>query len=174
MFGLGLTERQSRVDWLQLLAILWLIAIGVAFIFSATTSTDGTSTVRWYNQLWVRQIIWCSAGMIAAIFICLIDYHILARWSFVGYWVCILLLITVFIVGRDVYGARRWIDLGFFKFQPAEFSKLGFIFALAHFLSRPIDELRQPRVFWKAVGLMILPFLMILKEPDLGSALIFL
>lgn len=174
MFGLGITERQSRFDWLQLLAILWLIAIGVAFVFSATSSSEAASTTKWYNLLWVRQIIWCTAGLVAAAFICLIDYHILARWSFVAYWVSIILLITVFIVGRDVYGARRWIDLGFFKLQPAEFAKLAFILALGHFLSRPPDELRQARTFWKGIALMMLPFLLILKEPDLGSALIFL
>ena len=171
MLALG-KDHQSRIDWLQLLAIMWLMAIGVAFIFSATAAD--AATTRWYNLLWVRQIIWCSAGLTAAAFICLIDYHILARWSYVGYWFCILLLIVVFIFGRDVYGARRWIDLGFFKLQPAEFSKLGFILAMSHFLSRPTDELRQPRVFWKGLGLMALPFLLIMKEPDLGSALIFL
>ena len=172
MVALG-KDHQSRVDWLQLLALMWLMAIGVAFIFSAT-ATEGATATRWYNLLWVRQIIWCTAGLSVAVFICLIDYHILARWSYVGYWFCILLLIVVFIVGRDVYGARRWIDLGPFKLQPSEFAKLAFILAMGHFLSRPIDELRQPRIFWKAIGLMMLPFAMILKEPDLGSALIFL
>jgi len=48
------------------------------------------------------------------------------------------------------FGARRWIDLGFFQFQPSEFAKLSFILALAHFLSRPVDELKSPRVFWQA------------------------
>src|SRR5688572_23522062 len=164
MFGIAIKERQSHIDWLQLIAILSLMAISVAFIFSATIATDAVSTIKWYNQLWVRQIIWCTAGLIAAAVVCLIDYHILARWSFVAYWVCILLLITVFIVGRDVYGARRWIDLGPFKLQPSEFAKLAFILAMGNFLSRPADELRQPRIFWKAVGLMILPFLMILDR----------
>jgi rod shape determining protein RodA len=173
MLSLGLNERQSRFDWLQLLAIGSLIAIGVTFVFSAT-STDTSATIAWYNQLFVRQIIWCVAGLTAASIICVVDYHILARWSFVAYWFSILLLIAVFIIGPVKWGAQRWIDLGPFQLQPSEFAKLAFILAMGHFLSRPIDELRQPRIFWKAVGLMILPFLLILKEPDLGSALIFL
>jgi len=173
MLSLGRNERQSRFDWLQLLAIGSLIAIGVTFVFSAT-STDTSATTPWYNQLFVRQIIWCVVGLTAAAIICLVDYHILARWSFVAYWFSILLLIAVFIVGPVKWGAQRWIDLGPFQLQPSEFAKLAFILAMGHFLSRPIDELRQPRIFWKAVGLMILPFLLILKEPDLGSALIFL
>jgi len=72
------------------------------------------------------------------------------------------------------WGARRWIDLGFFQFQPSEFAKLAFILAQAHFLSRPIDELRVALNFGKCLGLMALPFLLIMKEPDLGSALVLL
>jgi rod shape determining protein RodA len=70
--------------------------------------------------------------------------------------------------------ARRWIDLGVFQFQPSEFMKLAFILAQAHFLSRPAEELRLPSVFLKALGLMALPFVLIMKEPDLGSALVFM
>jgi len=62
--------------------------------------------------------------------------------------------------------------LGFFSLQPSEFAKLAFILAQAHFLSRPIEELRVLPTFWKALGLMLLPFVLILKEPDLGSALV--
>jgi rod shape determining protein RodA len=72
------------------------------------------------------------------------------------------------------YNARRWFDLGFFSLQPSEFAKLAFIIVMAHFLSRPVDELRRPGIFWKAVGLTVLPFLLIMKEPDLGSALVLL
>ena len=91
-----------------------------------------------------------------------------------AYWATILLLIAVLIpgIGAMRFGARRWIDLGLFQIQPSEFAKLSFIFAQAHFLSRPADELRLTNVFWKGLGLMILPFVIIMKEPDLGSALI--
>jgi rod shape determining protein RodA len=103
-----------------------------------------------------------------------VDYQILARWSLVIYWATILTLIVVLIpgIGTVVFGARRWIDFGLFKVQPSEFAKLSFILALGHFLSRPVDEVRQPVIFWKAIGLMLLPFALIVKEPDLGSALI--
>ena len=66
------------------------------------------------------------------------------------------------------------INFGFFQFQPSEFAKLAFIFVQAHFLSRPLEELRLPRIFAKALGMTVLPFLLILKEPDLGSALVLL
>ena len=99
------TDRHSRVDWLQLVALAGLMAIGVAFVFSATTSHEGASTAAWYDQLWVRQIIWCFAGVSAAAVLCLVDYHILARWSYVAYWGAILLLLLVFIIGT--WGGRH-------------------------------------------------------------------
>ncbi len=77
-------------------------------------------------------------------------------------------------IGTMRLGRRRWIDLGFFQFQPSEFAKLAFILAQAHFLSRPAEELQVPRNFFKALGLMVLPFVLIMKEPDLGSALVLL
>jgi rod shape determining protein RodA len=85
------------------------------------------------------------------------------------------MLIAVLGVGSTHgWGARRWIDLGPFQFQPSEFAKLAFILTEAHFLSRPVEELREPLNFLKALGLMLLPFVLILIEPDLGSALVLL
>jgi rod shape determining protein RodA len=94
----------------------------------------------------------------------------------VVYWVTIVLLVAVVIpgIGSMRFGARRWIDLGVFQFQPSEFAKLAFILSIAHFLSRPADELRRLSVFAKAIGLMFLPFVLIWKEPDLGSAVVLL
>ncbi|PYM15531.1 MAG: rod shape-determining protein RodA [Verrucomicrobia bacterium] len=157
----------------MIVAIYGLMAIGVAFIYSAKPPSE---TTAWLNQYYVRQIIWYAVGATAAVGICLIDYHSLARWAIVAYWATILLLIAVLIphIGAYRLGARRWIDLGFFQLQPSEFAKLSFIFIQAHFLSRPTEELRQPVVFVKAVALTALPFLLILKEPDLGSALVLL
>ncbi len=106
--------------------------------------------------------------------ICLVDYRRVTRWALVVYWVSIAFLLLVFLVGVRRYGAQRWINLGPFQFQPSEFAKLAFVLAMAHFLSRPPDELRLHGIFLKALGMTILPFILILKEPDLGSALVLL
>src|ERR1043166_10156128 len=105
---------------------------------------------------------------------CLVRYQALARWSMIAYWCGIALLVLVLLFGTVRSGARRWFDLRFFLLQPSEFAKLAFILAQANFLSRPQDELRDPIVSWKAIGMILLPFLLILKEPDLGSALVLL
>jgi rod shape determining protein RodA len=175
MTNTALNERR-KLDRLQLIALAGLMCIGAAFVFSATLANQTASALPWFDQSWARQIVWYALGLGAGAALCVVDYHTLARWSFVAYAAAIFFLVIVLIphVGSMRFGARRWIDLGFFQFQPSEFAKLAFILAAAHFLSRPVDELRQPAVFWKGIGLMLLPFVLVLKEPDLGSALVLL
>jgi rod shape determining protein RodA len=170
----SINEREPKLDRLQLVALAGLMFIGTMFVYSATMANQPVA-LPWFNQIWFRQIIWYAVGLGAAATICVVDYHTLARWSFVIYWAMILCLVAVLIphIGQTHgWGARRWIDLPFFQFQPSEFAKLSFILAAANFLSRPPDELRQPIIFWKGMGMVLLPFALIMKEPDLGSAMV--
>jgi rod shape determining protein RodA len=176
MFSTGTTPRES-FDRLQIAALVGLMFVGAAFVFSATMVNDFAASLPWYDQTWVRQIIWYTLGLGVAAAMCVVDYHTLARWSLVAYWAMIICLVAVLIpfIGKTHgWGARRWIDLPFFQFQPSEFAKVAFVLAGANFLSRPAEELKQPMIFWKGIGLMLLPFALILKEPDLGSALVLL
>jgi rod shape determining protein RodA len=174
MFDVINNAQQARLDKLQLSAIACLMFVGVAFIYSATMVGEAASTLPIYDQLWMRQIIWYVVGIGIATALCLVDYRTLSRWSFLIYWFTIVLLVLVLIphVGSVRLGARRWFDLKVFQLQPTEFAKLAFILAQANFLSRPPEELRLPGNFWKPIGMMAIPFLLILKEPDLGSALV--
>jgi len=172
-----LFEKYEKLDRLQLLALAVLMLVGAAFVCSATTASPFETDKPWFAQLWFRQLIWYALGVGVAAAICLVDYHTLARWSLVGYWAMILCLVAVlipFIGQTHGWGARRWIDLPFFQFQPSEFAKLAYILAGANFLSRPPEELKQSEVFWQGIGMLMLPFVLILKEPDLGSALVLL
>jgi len=178
-----------RLDRLQVAAVAGLIALGVAFVYSATTVGGAPGLwsqyqesglgefLSWFlGQYVFRQGLWYGVGLGLAVVVCLVDYRIFARWAPFFYWASILSLVLVLIpgVGAVRFGARRWIDLGLFQFQPSEFAKLAMILAMAHFLGRPGDELRGPWMFSKAMGLMLLPFVLIMKEPDLGSALVLL
>ena len=175
MFEPTLTDHQRRLDRLQIAALCGLMLLGTAFVYSARMASE-TNTV-WYGQSWLRQLVWYTLGTGTAVAVCLVDYRTIARWAYVAYWTAILPLVAVLMphIGTTHgWGAMRWIDLGFFQFQPSEFAKLAFILAQGHFLSRPVEELRQPSIFARSLGLMALPFLLILKEPDLGSALVLL
>jgi len=159
-------HKEPRIDWVMIAALVGLMLIGVAFIFSASTSSDPNS------NFWVKQAISYGLGIMVAAGICLIPYDTLSRFAIVAYWLAILALVAVMLFGTSRFGAKRWIDLGFFQFQPSEFCKLAFIFMQASYLSRPKEELRDPTLFLKSLALTALPFVIILKEPDLGSALV--
>jgi len=176
MFANPNTERAIKIDLLQLLAVFGLMAVGLAFVYSATMAGENAVTLAWYRQSWFKQVLWFVIGLSAAGTVCLVDYRVLSRWSLVAYWLAMLSLVLVLVhgIGSVHGGARRWVDLPGFQLQPSEFAKLAFILAQANFLSRPVDELRQPVIFWKSIGMMLLPFLLIMKEPDLGSALVLL
>jgi len=174
MFDADLNERQPHIDRVLMVALVGLMLLGAAFVYSATMVSESARLAPWYSQSWFRQIVWYGLGTGVAAAICCVDYHTLTRWSMIAYWVAVLMLIAVLFFGSVRFGARRWFDLGIFSLQPSEFAKLAFIMAQAHFLSRPVEELRSLLTFWKALGLMLLPFVLILKEPDLGSALVLL
>jgi len=174
MFSSLFSESQSRIDRLQLAALCGLMLIGGLFVYSATMVSESALMAPWFKQIWVRQIFWYAIGAGGAAALCLISYQTLARWSMVAYWFGIALLVAVLFLGSSRGGARRWFDLGFFSLQPSEFAKLAYILAQANFLSRPAEELRDPMLFFKSIGMMLLPFVLIMKEPDLGSALVLL
>src|SRR5690242_20183443 len=99
MFDVINSAQQSRVDKLQMSALFCLMLVGIAFIYSATMIGESASTLPVYNQLWFRQIVWYGLGLGGAAVLCLIDYRTLTRWSFVIYWVTIVLLLLVLIPG---------------------------------------------------------------------------
>ncbi|MGD0812577.1 MAG: rod shape-determining protein RodA [Verrucomicrobiota bacterium] len=171
MYDPGLNEQKMDFDWALLLCACGLMCMGGAFIYSATAAHQ--SALAWFRQMYVHQILWYLLGLCAAAALLAVDYSRLARWSGVAYGLTIVLLVAVFVFGSRVHGGKRWITLGIFGLQPSEFAKIAFILLLANFLSRPADELRRPRLFWATLGLTLVPFILILKEPDLGSALVF-
>jgi len=175
MYEAHLNERQARFDWVMVAAIVGLMLVGTAFIYSASAAHEPAG-IAWYQMRHMRQICFYAFGLGVAATVCLLDYHIPSRWSFVAYWASVLLLVAVMIpgIGSMRFGARRWIDLGVFQLQPSEFAKLALIVAQASFLSRPVEELRLPGVFLKSLGMTLIPLVLILKEPDLGSALVLL
>ncbi len=176
MLALPAIPIRQRLDKGLLLALLALMAIGMAFVLSATRTNDQYATTELLRQPYFKQIIFYGVGLVAAALLCTRDYHQVARFSFVAYWASIAMLVFVLVpgLGSMRYGARRWFDLGFMQFQPSEVAKFAFLLAMAQFLSRPQEELRQPGVLLKALGLVALPFCLIMLEPDLGSALMFI
>lgn len=178
-----------NLDLIQAGAIVCLLSVGTAFIYSAGLGAGEAGLLACYRefgfgeflswlsgQYFFRQAVWYGFGIGAAAILCLVDYRIFARWAPFFYWASILLLLLLLIpgVGARRYGAVRWIDFKIFQLQPSEFAKLAVILAMGQFLGRPGDDLKRPWMLTKGLALILLPFVLIMKEPDLGSALVLL
>jgi rod shape determining protein RodA len=172
MFDATLNERENDFDWVLGLCVFGLMCIGTAFIYSATNGHD--AALPWFKQRYLHQVLWYLIGMVGAAGVMAIPYARLSRWAVVAYLLTLILLVAVFFVGSKVNGGKRWISMGMVSLQPSEFAKIAFIGLLANYLSRPVRELRRWGVFLGALGFTVVPFLLVLKEPDVGSALSFL
>ena len=171
---------RDNIDWALLTVVLIIALIGVVNLYSATSVSHGPRA-----DLYVTQIYWLVAGGIAGAAAALIDYRHFERLGYVIYGGGILLLLLVFILGRDIHGAARWIDIGGkergFRFQPSEFMKIILAVALAKYLhddprlpvgpggsGRTLKDLIVPTI------LAGIPFALVAKQPDLGTSLILL
>ena len=155
----------QNVDWLLLGAALFIIGLSLVCLWSLNPGR-GISALMW------RQLSWVGVGLVGLIAVVSVDYRNLVRFAPVFYVVGLGLLLSVFILGRTVSGARRWIHVGPLTVQPSELFKLIFIITLAWALTSPRGE-RLSRV--ALVGTFVLlgvPFFLVVKQPDLGTALV--
>ena len=152
-----------HIDWLMIVAVGALCAMGVAMIYSTTHAGPNAG-------LYVRQLYAIGLGSILFMLCLAIDYRSLADNSLALYFGVLALLVAVLLFGTTGGGAKRWIPLPFFNLQPSEFAKVTLALALAKFF----DESRRgsPSMTDLAVGglLTVVPFLLIARQPDLGTA----
>ncbi len=160
-----------RVNWVMMAAVVLLMSISVAFIYSSCFVSE-EDPVR---MLWVKQIVWGVAGMGCCLFMTMYDYRNLSKIAPWLYWVGIFLLILVLFAGVTIYGARRWLRIyGPLGIQPSELAKIATMFMLARFLSRPNAQPDRFSEVVKVLAMAMVPLLLILKEPDLGSGMLLL
>ncbi len=153
-----------HIDWALLIAILTLCTLGVVMIYS--TTSDPT---RGVSRLYITQLYAIGLGFAALIVTMTVDYRTFADKSHIIFAILIALLVYVLFRGVIQMGARRWIGLGGFNLQPSEFAKLGVALVLAKFFG---DNRGAPGPTDLVVGgiLTAIPLLLIVKEPDLGTA----
>jgi len=156
-------------DWFFLFLVLIIASIGLMNIYSAGASLTDDSL----RNLYLRQIIWLGVGFFLMVATFSIDYRFLVRFAYVFYGVTLIILILVFVVGFATRGSQRWIALGFFSFQPSELMKLSLILALAkYFDEHKIEKGYSLKDLWLPGLMVFVPLLFILKQPDLGTAII--
>lgn len=155
-----------RMDWLLVLVVLALLVIGVAFIYSASYRGEDTAPAVFYQ----RQIIWAIIGLVVMMGAAAMDYRALRGLAWWLYAAAMVLLILVLVAGQKRYGATRWLNVFGFQLQPSEFAKLAVLVVLARFLSRPGRDPASMVVLFQVLVITSVPFVLIAKEPDLGTA----
>lgn len=157
----------QNFDWVFLGLVLILVGLGIVNLYSASPDFTGRG-----SPIYIKQSGFLAIGLAAMLVTLFFDYHHLERSAYFLYGFGLVLLVLVFLAGRSVSGAQRWLDMGLFSFQPSEMVKIFTIAVLARYFSR--------REYPNGLGLRDLvlpvlivgvPFFLILRQPDLGTAL---
>ncbi len=154
-------------DFVLLLFVLIICTLGITEIYSATLHTK-------FEGMHIRQIYWLLGGVILMFVMSLINYQLLLENTWWMYAVSIVSLVAVLIFGKKYLGARRWIDLKLFHFQPSEWVKLVLILAMAKYFADYQERELPFRELMKAGMIAGIPMLLVLKQPDLGTALTYI
>lgn len=160
----------AHFPWHMLFVVLAISAIGVWNLASASRSA--------HAPVWISQAWWMGVGIALAFAITLFDGRTFLRFAWVFYLLVIVLLVLVHVKGRYVMGARRWLTFGPVNFQPSELAKIAVALALARYFHRDAEKRKDGATGYGVMGLAIpmvitmVPALLILKQPDLGTALI--
>ncbi len=158
----------TNFDWTLFLLVLLIAALGVVNIYSAAYTYAPVGT-----PYFLRQIYWIVAGLGIIATVCSIDYHIFEDTAYWLYGGMLFLLVVVLVVGRTSMGATRWLNLGIITIQPSELMKIIIIMALARYFVDfvPPDGLTLRDLLYPLL-LVGIPALLIMKQPDLGTALL--
>jgi rod shape determining protein RodA len=157
--------RYRELDWFLLGVVLLVCLLGLVEVYSTT------QTHPRFHNLYLRQLAWVSIGLAAMLMVARIDYHTLLDQSPWIYVFTLATLVAVLVLGREMFGARRWIVIAGLTFQVSELAKWSIIVVLAKYLG----EIRADFVGWKELAkvavLAGVPMLLIAAQPDLGTAL---
>ena len=159
----------ARLDWWMLLGVAAIVGYGL-WAISGITHHDVTGDAGYFVN---RQFVFVAIGLVGLVAAIFIDPDVYRRHQKYLYLVTLLIFIVVILEGEVRRGSRRWIDLGFFRFQPSEFGKLLVVLALAGFLADRVKGIGESRTVVAAVALALPPILLVFVQPDIGSALVY-
>ncbi|MEM8507988.1 MAG: rod shape-determining protein RodA [Bacteroidota bacterium] len=161
-----------RLDWLTVLLYVILVFFGWTNIYS-TTLIESTTSLYDFSTLYGKQLFFATVSIGFIVIILSIESSFFERFASLFYIITILLLAGLFLFGKTIAGATSWYDLGFFNFQPSELGKLTAALAMAKYLSDIQTDLKKRKSQWYAILLLLIPIVLILPQPDPGSALVY-
>ena len=157
-------------DFFIFFAIEILMCIGIFFIYSSGVNSNGIIVTNEY----IKQIIWVATGTVIMLVFAFTDYRKIKSLAFPLYFITILMLVLTLLFGAVVNGARSWLGIGALGIQPSEIAKLATIFFLSSYLSDNRSRIRSPLVFIIAFTIVLMPMGLILLQPDMGTAMVFI
>ncbi|MEC8463600.1 MAG: rod shape-determining protein RodA [Pseudomonadota bacterium] len=161
---LALSQKIRQINWVLILIVVAAATIGVAMLYSAA---DGS-----WDPWAARQITRFTVGLVILVTIALVDLRFWWRYAYLLFAILLALLLAVEVAGSTGMGAQRWINLGVIKLQPSELMKIGLILALArYFHGVSMENVRRIPYLLIPLLLVALPSILVLKQPDLGTAL---
>ncbi|MDD2420811.1 MAG: rod shape-determining protein RodA [Heliobacteriaceae bacterium] len=157
-----------NIDFTLIVVVGLLLAFGLVILSSASGNV-GREPLEYVR----KQVFWIGAGTLVIASIMFFRYQTAARYAWHLYVFNILILLAVLVFAEPVKGAYRWIPIGGFQFQPSEFSKLLLILTFADFLAKRKDRLNTFKDLLPCFAFVAIPMALILKQPDLGTSLVF-
>jgi rod shape determining protein RodA len=162
----------ANIDWQLIGLFLVLCLLGWLNIYSSAYS-DEPGSIFALDQRAGKQFLWIGTSIVMALFILFLDGKLIGILARPIYAVSMLSLLGVLIFGTEIAGARSWYTIGSFSLQPSEFAKFATALALASYLSRESTDLSSWKTRVIAFGIFLLPMVLIIPQPDPGSALVF-
>lgn len=161
------------MDFRTIPLLLGMMLISLFTISATTCETWDRVEESFFTPFVVNQIKWYGVGIIVYIFFAGFDYRKLKKWSIPLYVVTLVLLFGLFFT-TPIQNVQRWyrIPILGMAFQPSEYAKLFVVIALSSFLEIKTQVIERGKTTWQAIGIILIPFLLILKQPDLGTALV--
>ena len=164
----GVATFVRRLDWILIGSVGALVAYGL-WAIADITRRDVAGDANYYVS---RQGVYAAIGVLCLVVAVLVDPDVYrTRWRAIFGGTSF--LIAIVLLTGPIRGSKRWLDLGFFKFQPSEFGKVLFVLALAGFLAERSRHLNELRTTLSAVGLALIPIFLVFLQPDFGSALVY-
>lgn len=162
----------SNIDWTLVFIYLSMLLFGWLNIYAANFDE------RSFNLFTIshepgKQLFWIATSAVWVAIILIMDGKFYTTFSYLIYSIMMLLLIGVVLFGKEIGGARSWYALGNFSMQPSEFAKIGTLLALSKYLSQLNMNLQEVSQQLKAIAIITLPILLIMLQPDAGSAIVF-
>ena len=155
-----------------LLVYLVLVSFGIVNVYSATFSETSGGLFD-LTQAVGKQVFFLVFSLFTGIIILAINSKFFEQFASLGYFISILLLVGLFVFGKTVSGATSWYNIGGISFQPSELAKVTTALIIASLLSKFQSDIKTPRTLFKIGAYVLLPFLLIVVQPDPGSALVF-